>query len=422
MARVIMILGVVVGSWSGLSTSSQGQLLFGSFALAQTQETMTDPQTALNRLFTAESTDASWFTPEFLASVPTSRMDAILTGMKEDFGGFVAAQVEDIEGTMELERAVVPVSITLDGAGRIAGLLFQTPEPLGGDIAGIANRIAESGVGQTSILVTYRSKTETGEGAWRDHFAMGADEPMAVASAFKLAVLRAYEDAIASGEMRRTDVIELVEADRSLPTGVLQTLRPGTPVTLETLAALMIQHSDNTATDALIRVLGRERIEAISSRNRPFLTTAELFKLASIGSETERGSYAAGDEAARRDILEVIADMDLPTLNKIRPRATWQDVEWFLTARELCALLETLQEAPALNGAEEPLIASEEWSWTGFKGGSEFGVLNLSAAATTQDGRTVCVVITANGQETQPNDRLSLLFSTLFRQLAKIPD
>ena len=42
----------------------------------------------------------------------------------------------------------------------------------------------------------------------------------------------------------------------------MQDWPPGAAVTVETLATLMISVSDNTATDTLIRLVGRERVEA----------------------------------------------------------------------------------------------------------------------------------------------------------------
>ena len=396
---------------------------------AHAQEAMIDPRTALARLFDSEPVEADWFTTDFVTAVPPSQVDGIIDALTADFGAFVDAQVTGTDGTVRLDRALVPVSVTLDGTGRIAGLLFRPPEPLGADAEEIAERIAAVAVGDVAVLATERSRGSVAEQAtpeaeeWHDRVAAGADEPMAVGSAFKLVVLRAYEDAIAAGAVRREEVIELTEADRSLPSGVLHTLRPGTPVTLETLAGLMIRHSDNTATDALMRVLGRDAMEAISRRNRPFLRTAELFKLIASGADERRAAFAAGDEGERRAVLAELAGAPLPNVADLRPRATWADAEWFLTGRELCDLLLSLRAAPALNGLPEPLVAPllerDGWSWVGFKGGSEFGVLNLSAAGRTPDGRNVCAVMTANGTDAQPDDRLALLFGALLRGLAE---
>lgn len=386
------------------------------------QEVVVDPQSAIARLFEAGPVRSEWFTPNFLAAVPAAQVDAIIGSLTADFGGFVEVRVQGTEGTVRLERALVPVTVTLDAEGRIAGLLLRPPEPLGSDARTIAERLANAAVGDVAILVN----EEASPHAWRDRVADRADEPMAVGSAFKLVVLTAYEDAVAAGTLGRADVVELTEADRSLPSGVLQTLRTGTPVTLEALAGLMIQHSDNTATDALMRVLGPDVLEAISPRNRPFLATAQLFKLIATGGEERRAAYAAGDAAERRAILTELADVPLPDASNLQPRATWRDAEWRITARELCDLLVSLRDAPALNGRPEPLVAPlvdrDGWSTVGFKGGSEFGVLNLSATGTTPDGRTVCAVATANGKTAQPEDRLALLFGALLRTLGEPAD
>ena len=344
-------------------------------------------------------------------------MDAIIASLITDFGAFVEARIDGANGTVRLARALVPVSVALDAEGRIASLLLKPPEPLESDARLIAERLGEAAIGDVAILAS----EDIGDGTWRERVANRVDEPMAVASAFKLVVLRAYEDAVAAGTLRRADVIDLTEADRSLPSGVLQTLQPGTPITLEALAGLMIQHSDNTATDALMRVLGTETLEAISPRNHPFPTTAQLFKLIATGGDDWRVAYAGGDAAQRRAILGELAHAPLPEATEIQPRATWADVEWRFTARELRALLLSLRAAPALNGRPEPLVAPlverDGWSWVGFKGGSEFGVLNLSAAGMIPDGRTVCAIATANGNGAQPEERIAMLFGALLRTL-----
>lgn len=366
------------------------------------------PAAAVERLFGDEPPRPGWFSESFLAAVPSARVAAIVNGIVADFGAFVGVRMNDGEGTVLFERAVVPVTVSLDAEGRIAGLMFGPPVPTGGDPAAVAALVEDAATGEVAILATVDGTPLV---------ARDADRPMAVGSAFKLFVLSAYEAAVAEGRLRRDAVVELTEADRSLPSGVLQTLAPGTPVTLELLAGLMIQHSDNTATDALMRVLGRDAIDAALPRGAPVPTTSELFKLKAAGEAARRRAYAEGDEATRRAILEGLADEPLPTAARIEATASWRDVEWFVTARELCEVLLRLRDAPALGGAPNPLVAREGWPWVGFKGGSELGVLNLGAAGVSPSGRTACAVVTANGDDAQPEERIALLFSALFRSL-----
>jgi hypothetical protein len=81
------------------------------------------------------------------------------------------------------------------------------------------------------------------------------------------------------------------------------------------------------------------------------------------------------------------------------------------------ALRDASRDAPALHNAPDPRAAGEGWGGTGFMGGSGLGVLNLSAAGVTPDGRLVRAVFTANGDGPQPEARLATLFAALFRSL-----
>ncbi|MEL6644203.1 MAG: serine hydrolase [Pseudomonadota bacterium] len=399
-ASLLALLGLTVAATAQNTTIAEG----GS----------PSPSAAIVRLFTETPIRAEWFTPEFATAVTPPQVQSIIDDLVRDYGAFVSAEIEGRAGVIRLERALIPTQITLDGAGRIAGLLLQPPQLTGADVGDITNDILGAALGDVAVMAAEHNA----DGTWRMLAAHRTDAPMAVGSAFKLAVLRAYEDAIADGALARDDVVPLAPEDRSLPSGVLQDMQAGVPITLEALAGLMIQQSDNTATDALMRVVGREAIEALSPRNQPFLTTAELFKLISIDGDAARAAFAAGDVGEKRRVLDDLAAVPLPAARDIGGRATWAEAEWMFTAHELCDLLVSLRDAPALGGAANPIVAAEGWRWIGFKGGSEYGVLNLSAAGVTPDGRTVCAVVTANASEAQPETRIGFLFGSLFRSLA----
>ena len=64
----------------------------------------------------------------------------------------------------------------------------------------------------------------------------------------------------------------------------------GAPITIHTLASLMISESDNTATDALIDLVTRNSVETISPRNRPFMTTREFFQLKRLDMADSRAA------------------------------------------------------------------------------------------------------------------------------------
>src|SRR6185436_20311127 len=108
------------------------------------------------------------------------------------------------------------------------------------------------------------------------------EQPLAIGSAFKLFILAELNRQIGAGQRHWSDVVALDR--RSIPSGTLQTWPPGSPVTLHTLAALMISVSDNSAADMLLHLLGRENVERMmgtlgvssAARNRPLISTVEM--------------------------------------------------------------------------------------------------------------------------------------------------
>src|SRR5262249_16388416 len=126
--------------------------------------------------------------------------------------------------------------------------------------------------GKVSVLVTTDGKTDA---------ELEPDAELAVASAFKLAVLAALREEIDAKKLAWAQVVSLKPEHKSLPgpEGLLQKWPDGAPLTLHTLATLMISRSDNTAADVLINVVGHAPLERLSPGNAPFLTTREAFVL-----------------------------------------------------------------------------------------------------------------------------------------------
>lgn len=87
------------------------------------------------------------------------------------------------------------------------------------------------------------------------------DEPFPTASAFKVYVLAALYQKIQNGELSRTDCIPLAEEQKAVGSGVLSLLDAGLNLTVKDYAMLMMTISDNTATDVLYALTGREYIQ-----------------------------------------------------------------------------------------------------------------------------------------------------------------
>ncbi|EMI7703796.1 TPA: serine hydrolase, partial [Acinetobacter baumannii] len=321
-------------------------------------------------------------------------------------GALKNLNVSNGSGTIDFEKGELPVSISLNEQGQISTLWFSAPHFKTISLDEMVKGLHENAIGKTSLLVIVDNKPVVVE---------NDKTPMAVGSTFKLLVLKAYEDAIKKGELKRETIVSLKEKNRSLPTGVLQNLPAGTPVNLELLAQLMIQISDNTATDSLIEVLKKPRIETLSPRNSPLLTTRELFQLIDPSNEKLRNKFKTGTKSARLEALAELDKLPLPSVSSIGKLATWQDAEWYMSAHEICPLLESVQDAPALNSSLNPLFKNLNWQKIGFKGGSEYGVINFSVIGKTQKGHKVCAVFTANGNEPQPESKLAILFTGILQ-------
>ncbi|MBD0336950.1 MAG: serine hydrolase, partial [Cyanobacteria bacterium Co-bin13] len=250
---------------------------------------------------------------------------------------------------------------------------------------------------------------------------VNAEQPLAVGSAFKLAVLAALRGEIEQGQRRWDEVVALQPDWKSLPSGLLQDWPDGTALTLETLATLMISLSDNTATDTLIHTLGRQPIESLSSRNRPFLSTREFFALKNPQNASVLEQFRAGDEAERRTLLGALAEAPLPSVNVFAGDPVAPDVEWFFSAQELCALMAQVDDLPLMQvnpGVADP----QSWAATAFKGGSEPGVLNLTSQVQSRSGTPYCVSATWNSSSQSLDEAaLTQLYSGILTGLQSAP-
>ncbi len=365
------------------------------------------PDEALRALWGAERVGPSWFSSAFLDHVPARQVDQVLAELRTALGAYQSARCEDGRCTVTFANGTMPARIRADGEGRLTTLWFGPPSLTASTIESTVEALRAL-PGRVSVLVL-----EDGT----ERAAVTPDEPLGVGSAFKLAVLAALQDRVTARALRWGQVVELDPAWRSLPSGTLQTWPPRTPVTLATLAAMMISESDNTATDALIHVVGRAEVErAAPARVRPFLTTREVFVLKTPANEALLTSFRAGDEAQRRALLPELAARPLPTLNAYPDTPTALDVEWFFSARELCALMARVEQLPLMS--INPGVAERSsWDHIAFKGGSEPGVLNATTWLVRGSHR-YCVAATWNATTLLTASRFMSLYSGVLSALA----
>jgi beta-lactamase class A len=340
-----------------------------------------------------EEPPAEVFAPAFLAAVPPETLKALETQLAAQYGALTG--VESVTPTgpnsaniaLRFEKAIGRGPMVLDDQGRIAQLLLNQFDQVDDSPAKILADLAAL-PGTTSLYYGPLAANA------KPILAANADTQMALGSTFKLYVLATLAKQIAAGKHRWDEVIPL--NTHSLPSGMAQNWPIGAPVTLQTLATLMISISDNTAADQLIKVVGRDAIAAelrasghsAPDKTLPFLTTLDLFGLK--GDAARGKAYAAASEAEQARLLdayeaEIAGDPDKIAKPTFSDPTAIDTLEWFANAHDLAGVLRdiaglkdpTARTIMAVSpGMSAPMRA--QWAYAGFKGGSEPGVLNLT--------------------------------------------
>ena len=367
------------------------------------------------------------FALSFLKAISPEKWSQINTGLTDTYGKAIAVKevtpVGDYSGQIEIifeKDAVAAIEIKLEEVPPhlISELLITGIEKTSDSFEAVTGEFRQL-PGQTAF-----SAVRLDGDALKPLAAYNADQSLAIGSAFKLYVLAELIRSIEVGDHRWDEVVPL--SVHSLPSGQLQNWPLGAPLTLHSLATLMISNSDNTATDQLIEVLGREAVEKMlttagnnsSQRNIPFLKTIEMFKLKGALKENYASRYVSGDVAAKRALLArevaafAISDIDLGFLAK---PSYLDQIEWFASPNDLARAMNWIRlhsDAPQTAGARGILAVNkalskaqaEAWQYSGFKGGSETGVINLSYLLQSKNGSWYAVSGTWNDKDSAVDD------------------
>jgi len=343
------------------------------------------------------------FTPAFLAAIAPEQLDALFAQMRSLHGAPLGVESVTPPGAtraslaIRMERAIVRGGIAIAPAqgGRISELLFQSYEPVSN---GTAGPIQQELAALPGTVTAYFGPLDGGP----PRLSFNPDTQNALGSTMKLYLLAQLGREVAQGKRSWNDVVSL--STKSFPSGMLQDWPAGAPVTLHTLASLMISISDNTATDILTRLLGQEAIADMLRRsghadpalNAPWMTTRELFLLKG-GKRSRMRSYVSGSQDERARIL---AGIERPAVSVDDVNAAFAKgpvalgIEWFASPRDLAGLLRAMlaesdSQVFTIMAINESFPGSrrDAWRYVGFKGGSEPGVLNLTWLLTDAGGR-----------------------------------
>jgi len=362
------------------------------------------------------------FAAEFLSQVRPAQLTPIFTRYFNQLGRCVQTKLiksqDQYSGEFNLifEKGFsVPATMAISSAtpNLITGIVMGNPVSTSSSLADIVNEL-KTLPGETSFLVVRLNDDST-----TNVIAHNPESELAIGSAFKLYVLSELAREVNSNERKLTDVVKL--DGLSLPSGTLQTWPLGSPLTLHSLAAFMISISDNTAADQLLKTLGRERVErmltetghAKPSLDAPFLSTLEMFTLKGEPTHKAADDFLALDAAGRRKFL----DNQIASIKRedAKPypdgKPSYIDrIEWFASVADLCRVVNWLRQQTETAKPAAPLrevlsinpglnVSRERWSYVGFKGGSEPGVINLTYLLRSTKGQWYAMSMTWNNRQ-----------------------
>ncbi|MFK7601773.1 serine hydrolase [Deinococcus sp. SM5_A1] len=377
---------------------------------AATQAAQAKAAALIEELFKSDPVDTALFSPEFLAQVSADELTAQFASLRTENGAFQSIEPLGNGWRMTFEKGQLDVTaLTVDAQGLITALQLQPVVTYKTLDEARAAFVALPG--SVTLLVQEAGKPQ----ALAD---LNSRTLLAIGSAFKLAILGELQAQVTRGEKKWTDEVTLTDADRSLPSGTLQDAPSGTKYALRDLAARMISISDNTATDLLLKAVGRPGVEArLGQTAMP--STREAFVLKDpVNIELLRAYRSVGlDRDARREVLKKTHTLPLPNVGVFaQGKTVVQDVEWFASPQRLCRLMADVAELPET--WQNPGVANPtDFPDISYKGGSEPGVLNLTTQVTTKAGKTLCISATWNRPEPLDEEQFVAMYQGVLKLL-----
>jgi beta-lactamase class A len=359
-------------------------------------------QQMLMKLFGTEPITAEMFTPGFLAQASMDQIVGVFKETRARVGAAISVERSGPGYLVRTARFNIPVDLGLDAAGHVASLLIRTPVEVFASLEDVLGTIDQLH-GKVGYLITRNGAVFR---------ARGQTTQLAVSSGFKLGVLSALTDEIAAGRLGWDRVVTIAPAEMSLAPGLLQTFPISSPLTVHTLAALMVSQSDNTATDVLMDLVGRDKVAAKLGVDF-VLTTAEFYKLKADPALKLR--FAAAAAAGRRKASADMAAMPLPDPGDADGPLD-PGIEWYLSSTRLCQLIGQVADLDVFS-INTGVARKADWPQIAFKGGSEVGVASLTTQLTDKAGNSFCVSLTVNDSKPLNEAQVTSLYSSLIDKL-----
>jgi hypothetical protein len=377
-----------------------------------------------------------YFDDRFLATVvPAAEFTGIVQGLIAQYGQPIRVISSKVGPTgysakllVEFEKAEAKVDINVarDAPYKVIGLLAKdfsskndSFQKIDADFAALP--------GNAGFLVEKLNDDRPNELV----VGRNIDKQYAIGSTFKLYILAELVAQVEAGKRKWSDVVPLTH--RSFSSVATKRWPDDSPVTLETLALQMISVSDNSATDTLLHTLGRDNVErklaqighSDPDKILPFLSTVEAFALKAPANAALFNRFIAADEAAQRTMIVKeraklgLAQIDDRTFDNGPVHI--DSIEWFASPIDLSNLLNHIRRSGNQRMLQIMTVNTgisdwdaAKWSYVGYKGGSEPGVLSMSMLVQSKSGQYYAVTGSWNNPAKEVN---GLQFAALMSRL-----
>jgi Beta-lactamase enzyme family len=371
---------------------------------------------------------AEHFADKFLDQVSASKLSDIFSKLFRQVGSCHNARkvksIRETAGTFIMECTLgftVEYDIEIDHLKphKIVGLVLKSATSTKVDSKNSLNiavdRAKLLGTSLGFIVLDVSSEKTTVLGS------ANQDQAFEIGSVAKLYIASSLLNGIERRKLTWDQVVSLAGVDQSLPAGRLGTWPIGTPLTLQTLATLLIVDSDNTASDALLRTLNDSSSIDVAfpdtednySEKPVFLSTKQYFTLRLYPEMVQ--AYRVATVAQRRKLLESLPRIDREELlNRFELVAdSLSLVGWSASPQQVGNLLSRLANQLGRPHAKPMLqifrlLASQDSSMPAgrllvLKDGVDTGVLSYAMVVETDPGHAIGLFVVWNGKEREPS-------------------
>ncbi|MBK23193.1 MAG: hypothetical protein CME70_04230 [Halobacteriovorax sp.] len=349
---------------------------------------------------------ASHINPYFLSKLPTDKLVGILKGFKSQEGKCVNIEKVDAKNFLyTTDKSQRAMQLYLDKNEKIRGLWFGNATSYGEKLSTVVDELKKL-PGKTSLTYLKNGKAEI--------LSHNPDLPLAIELSSSLFLLKLLSQKVDKTKLNWNSSLKLNSKFKSVPGGRLYDWPTKAPVTVQTLATMLMAYSDETAFDHVFNLVGRKNLEKASPRNRPFLKTLDYHKL--------RGDKVLGFSKKKikekREILNTLEKKSIEELSTVSDSFEIDSIGWFGTTKELCQIIHSLRNEPYA-GVNPGLAQRGGWKAAAFKMGRAPGIIQYTQLVVPKSSKdSFCVSITWNnpGDEMEP----SKIDSILSRILSKV--